>query len=517
VDSNYNLKEIKLPIADYLRDENDSDILAAFRELPSRNAKVKAIQEVIELYRCSTKALLQYRCLVTVARLLVELAAETADGAIAALYTRCCEVCDITPSESHGCGPPFDMTTLSASFRNKATTQLRILIASELTPPDISWSPEITAPSIRIDSPVRLDLGMGGISDIPPYCLERRGACLNVPMLLDGRYPISSTVSVIQKSVLHLVSKDLDTESVVEDWSALDHQPPALRFHCAVLSYFRRYMQGFETFQQVSAHLRGGIRIETESRLPPGTGLGVSSLLSYAILQALTSLFGARLTPSQLVSVSVYLECLTGVGGGWEDATAMLPGVKLLETFPGRPFSPIVTPVLLNDGQLTRLRKHLLLINTGIQRKDDALLIELMERYCLRDSTILKSMERIIDLNLRLPEFLADGDLARVGQIMRAQWESWRACSEDRCTNSEINELFLKLDPYLFGARMNGTGQGGCAMLLLREEQDREEVLKIAKSMLGPSAVGYTWHAVLPAQSLPVSDSVPRRKRIPSE
>lgn len=480
---------VPVEIALCLQDNTDDDILARFRELPSASAKTESINEIAQVYLRNTGILLRYRCLIVLAKLISVLNDDHAGGgAPHHVYAHLGEVFGTYPSDAVG------LVTL---LRAEAANQLRALIESKLTHRVLISSLQITKSLVRLGLPVRLDLGMGGVSDIPPYCFEHHGTCVNVPVLLNGQHPISVTAQTISQPYFHLVSKDLGVELVVTDWSALGRPPRPLRFHCAVLSYFRAQVPDFDTFEHVYARLGTGIRIETDSRLPPGTGLGVSSLLSSGVLGVLTTMFGFPLNSSDLVSASVYLEWATGIGGGWEDATALVPGVKFLETTPERPFSPCATPVNLDDAGLRRLQEHLLLINTGVVRQDDSFISDLMDRYCLRDPDTLRCVGQITELNRRLPAHLEACDLEAIGQTMSEQWRDWRRCSNDRCTNAIINELFSELEPFVHGVRMNGIGQGGCAMLILRQAAYRAHVQQIVHAVLGPSALWYDWQPVL--------------------
>ena len=145
---------------------------------------------------------------------------------------------------------------------------------------------------------------------------------------------------------------------------------------------------------------------------------------------------------------------------------------------------------------MQKIQKHLVLINTGIPKQGQAFFETMVERYCLRETCTLQAIERNNTLNRELAECLVVGDLSGIGQVMQSQWENWKILSEGKCTNPQIDRLFAEATPCVYGARMNGAGQGGCAMFISREGK-KEELIHLIRTVLGDSVTFYKWEPIL--------------------
>jgi galactokinase/mevalonate kinase-like predicted kinase len=493
-------------IAEAMAQNSDLDIIETFNSLRSVSAKVQSIGQLIDLCSQQQSDKEQHRYLVILARLFDELitGGTPLDRVILLpLWQRCYSSGLISKIDSEWVEKPVPdvIKQLSLTLRVKASQHLRAAIIALCPTPEKSTDAPTRArfstrnASVSILAPVRLDLGMGGMSDIPPYSMERHGNCINMPIRMMQNYPIEVKVSLLNKPVLHFASKDLGVSKVFYDISEFDENISALRFHREAIRFFMAQFLDLNTIQQLFVRLNGGLRIETFSHLPVGTGLGVSTLLLCTIVKALGSLFDITLTPQMLFTSSVYLENVTGIGGGWEDVTAIYPGLKLMESLPEIPFLPQVKQLLLAKSTLQKLQDHLILVNTGISKQGQAFFDNMIENYCLRVTRTLSAIDRNNSLNRELVGFLTTGDLANIGQAMHMQWENWKILSEGKCSNHQIDSLFENVEPYVYGARINGAGQGGCSMFIVKEGK-KHKLIDVIQETLDGKELFYKWRDI---------------------
>lgn len=66
-----------------------------------------------------------------------------------------------------------------------------------------------------------------------------------------------------------------------------------------------------------------GLEISICSLLPAGSGMGGSSILAAAVLQALSSALSSQLSLEALVYLVNQVEQLLHTGGGWQDQVSM--------------------------------------------------------------------------------------------------------------------------------------------------------------------------------------------------
>ncbi len=493
-------------ISDIIVRNDDSDILLAFGSIASHSARCKAVEQLVDLALQKHPPLVQHRCLLALARLLEEQAKTSPSSQdfefLSSISRRTSDIVGLTPKNRLPRDPLDVVSALSHGLRARAAEYLReaiLALAPSLnenlrTHTYADWS--LRNVSVRTLVAVRLDLGMAGMSDIPPYSLERYGCCVAVPIRLNGSLPLEAEACVLAEPVIQFASKDLGVSQTFRDLSDLDSHSQPLRFHKEALNFFMKHVLHLRDVIELYSALRGGLRLETFVHLPVGTGLGVSSLLPCVIMKALAQLLEVSLTPEQLFFVSTYLENTVGIGGGWEDTSAIYPGVKLMEAFPEAPFLPRSQPLPLSEAALRSIEEHLVLLQTGIRKHGQAFFDGMIERYCLREPATLRAVERNNTLNHELAELLIANDLAGIGHTMKSQWENWKVLSDGTGTNTDIDRLLAEVEPYVYGARMNGAGQGGCAMLVVREGK-RQEIERAVRSVLQGTFKFYEWEPVL--------------------
>ena len=490
-------------VSEAILGHSDLDIVQTFRSLKTQAAKTRCLEDVVRVCGKQTDHIGMHRALVGIARLVEELmnSSHMDKEFPHRIWQRCAD--GRLLEKPCPAGPPHAATELlTASLKKAAACHLREAVyqrckhlQSEFRLSEHAVR-SILNTSAYASCPVRLDLGMGGVSDIPPYTLERCGNCVNVPARLDGSFPLEAWAQVIPVCSFEFISADCGVRAVYHDIGELRGGDSGLVLHRNAVRFFIEEILGSMSDKELYQTLGGGLQVKTRSRLPLGTGLGTSSLLLCAILKALGSLFNVRLPPSWLFAASVYLENVTGIGGGWEDATAIHPGVKLAESSPKRPLSPRMTLLPVSGEQLHRLEEQLVLVHTGIPRQNPRFFEAVMERYCVNDGRTLQAIERNCCLNKKLAEQLVTGDLPALGEFIGSQWENWKALTEEACTNPMIERLFSAAAPHVYGARMNGAGQGGCAMFLVHEAE-KGELLRAVTAALGTTVRCYRWQAVL--------------------
>lgn len=65
--------------------------------------------------------------------------------------------------------------------------------------------------------------------------------------------------------------------------------------------------------------LGGGVRVCCVSDLPPGSGMGGSSILAAALVRSLSDLLGLLCSEDDLVYQVARVEQILTAGGGWQD------------------------------------------------------------------------------------------------------------------------------------------------------------------------------------------------------
>ncbi len=322
---------------------------------------------------------------------------------------------------------------------------------------------------VQVSAPPRIDLG-GGWSDTPPFCFDWGGTVLNCAIEIDGEYPIETEIARIDEPVIRCVA---DSGELAEYRSAdqlLEPCRPGSVFSIprAALQLFGLPVKGQPLDETLSA-LGGGIEIHCNVRLPIGSGLGTSSILSATIMRALAAISGRTLSDHELSESVMRLEQRMTTGGGWQDqAGGIFPGAKLLLTGPGLRQHVRVQPVQWSEPRKIEFCRHVVLYDTGIQRMAKDLLRQVVLRYLARENATIQVLHSIKTLAVEMSYAMAEGDWKHLGELLDRHWQLNQVL-DPNTTNAPINAILDRARPYIYGAKLAGAGGGGFLMLLARD------------------------------------------------
>ena len=331
-------------------------------------------------------------------------------------------------------------------------------------------------------SPVRLDLA-GGWTDTPPFCLETGGTVLNVAVLLNGQPPIQVFARPLAEPVLRLRSIDLGSAEEIAEYEQLrSFLEPGAAFSLpkAVLTLSGFHPEflagpGYRSLGQQLTDNGGGLEISMLSAVPKGSGLGTSSILAATLLGAINRACGLGWDDLALYDRVLGVEQLLTTGGGWQDqAGALFPGLKLVETRPGLSQSPTVRYLphrLIED----RVNRSLLLYYTGLTRVAKGILQEIVEDMFRGRAQTIRTLESLRANARRLYAAVQLNDQAG---LARCIGRSWRLNKElDGGTSTpEIEAILAACGPDLLSAKLLGAGGGGFMLLCARDPDAGERI-----------------------------------------
>lgn len=319
-------------------------------------------------------------------------------------------------------------------------------------------------------APARIDLG-GGWSDTPPFCLDWGGTVLNAALLLDGLSPIECRASRLAEPVIEIQPGGADPPLRLRSMQTLlapviPGDPYALaRTALRMTGLFRPSASLARTLEA----LGGGLRIETAVNLPMGSGLGASSILAAAILQALASLGGRPLASDPLCDLVLELEQRMSTGGGWQDqAGGIFPGMKLLTSSPGAPQRVRCQPLDWSAARRAEFENLLVLAPTGIARVAKNLLQQVVGRYLARETAAVQVLHSIKTLALEMAHALREGAWDHLGALLNRHWEL-NQILDPHTTNLAIEQMLGEARPWIRGGKLAGAGGGGYFILLARD------------------------------------------------
>jgi D-glycero-alpha-D-manno-heptose-7-phosphate kinase len=321
----------------------------------------------------------------------------------------------------------------------------------------------------RSRAPLRLGLAGGG-TDLSPYCDEFGGAILNwtidhfayafVERRTDGK------VEFRARDIG--VSEILDVSQVRES---------KLLLHRGV------YQRISSMFSEV-----GPVTITTTVDAPPGSGLGASSALVVALVEAFRTDLGLPLGPYDVARLAYEIERIDlGLSGGRQDQyAAAFGGPNFIEFFSDD--RVVVNPLRIQRRVISELETSLVTCFSGRSRDSADIIDQQTARISSHTSRTIEAMHSLKADAHEMKRALLEGDIEEIAEILNRSWESKKATAS-AVSNARLENLFeLARAKGAIGGKVSGAGGGGFMMLIVPPEDRLQliEALNAAHAIAGP-------------------------------
>jgi D-glycero-alpha-D-manno-heptose-7-phosphate kinase len=307
-------------------------------------------------------------------------------------------------------------------------------------------------PTIRARVPLRLGLAGGG-TDLSPYCDAHGGAVLNVTI---DRYAYAF-IEPVDDGRVHFVAPDLGIEeSFPPDPAALG--AARLKLHAGVTRRMARDFGGGRLTP---------MRITSFVDAPAGSGLGSSSALVVALVEAMTTHFAAPLGPYDVAHLAFEIERIDlGLAGGKQDQyAATFGGTNFIEFHAGD--RVIVNPLRVAPAVLNELETSMVICFTGVSRQSEAIIVEQQRRMSAPTGGSLESLHQLKSDAIEMKEALLRGQIPRMADILNRSWLAKKATA-DGISTGHIEQLYsLAFSHGAIGGKVSGAGGGGFMMFVV--------------------------------------------------
>jgi len=305
--------------------------------------------------------------------------------------------------------------------------------------------------TIRSRAPLRLGLAGGG-TDLSPYCDQFGGAVLNATI---DRYAYASLTLGGGGADLYLRADDID----VTERSACDDASTVgpLALHRGV---YRRVVNDFLGGKGPPA------AIHTMIDAPPGSGLGSSSALVVALVEAFRVAFDLPLGRYDVAHLAYEIERKDlGLAGGRQDQyAATFGGVNFIEFLPDD--RVIVNPLRLPPAIDFEMQSSIVVCFTGQSRASHAIITDQVRHITDLDAAAMDGLDQLKADAFKMKRSLLVGDLKDVAEILNRSWLAKKATAE-QISNAQIERLWtVARSNGALGGKVSGAGGGGFLMFL---------------------------------------------------
>lgn len=213
------------------------------------------------------------------------------------------------------------------------------------------------------------------------------------------------------------------------------------------------------------------IAIYIQNDLPSQTGIGSSSSLIVALLQAIYETYNVAYTKKTLAKDAIYIEreLLREPGGIQDQIWAAYGGLSSIEIQENGEF--YVRPIPVYEEEIKEFEKWSILfcVNSGRQS------YEIAKSH--QNVNALEYKKNILQLSKEMLKMFSAGCWEDVGNLLGQSWENKKQIS-GLISNSDIDKYYdIALKNGAFGGKLLGTGGGGF-LYIVCEPTDRDKIIK---------------------------------------
>lgn len=329
---------------------------------------------------------------------------------------------------------------------------------------------------------MRLGLAGGG-TDLSPYCDIYGGAILNVTI---DRYAFASIVPR-DDGLTVFEADDIGVQEVFTVGS--DHEPELI-LHRGV---YQRMIDEFNNGVPLS------VTIRTTVDAPAGSGLGSSSALVVALVDAMREILGAPLGKYDVAHLAWEIERRDlGLAGGRQDQyAAAFGGVNYIEFLSND--RVIVNPLRVSSSVYNELESSIIICFSGRSRRSATIIDRQTSGMRSGDGKTLDALHQLKSDAGDMKRALLLGDIELMADILSRSWVAKQATAHGVSTDTLDNLFAVAMSNGALAGKVSGAGGGGFAFFLVHPEKRFRliETLNAAGGQAAPakftSAGSETW------------------------
>jgi D-glycero-alpha-D-manno-heptose-7-phosphate kinase len=316
--------------------------------------------------------------------------------------------------------------------------------------------PTLTYDGIRSRAPLRIGLAGGG-TDVSPYSDEFGGAVLNATI---DRYAYAF-IEPSQDQQIRFIAVDLGEEEVFPlDLEAIFN--PRLKLHAAV---YRRMVRDFGGGQPLP------VTVRTTVDAPAGSGLGSSSALVVALVEAFRAVLDVPLSPYEVAHLSFEIERIElGLSGGKQDHyAAAFGGVNFIEFLPDG--QVIVNPLRIPRSTLNELEISLIISFSGVSRRSADIIEQQRMGMTQKSLGILESLHQLKADAGEMKQALLRANVPEMARILNRSWSAKRETASGVSTDFIDEVSRIAFAKGALAGKISGAGGGGFMMFIVPPER----------------------------------------------
>jgi len=299
---------------------------------------------------------------------------------------------------------------------------------------------------IRARAPLRLGLAGGG-TDVSPYCDEYGGLVLNTTI---DRYAYASIFINDNFNKIEFFSTDKNSKNSYSLSQKIELSGPTLLLKATYLHMIKNFNNGKKI----------PLMLSTFCDSPPGSGLGTSSTLVVAMVEAFSCLLNLKLDSYKIAEIAYKIERIECnlMGGKQDQYSAAFGGFNFIEF---NQSNVVVKTLNLESSVIKELEASLLLFFTGVSRDSDKIILSQSNNMAKKDKKAMDALHKIKNEATNMKNKILDGDFYGIVESMKTGWINKKK-SADIISNPLIEKMYNSaINAGALAGKVSGAGGGG--------------------------------------------------------
>jgi D-glycero-alpha-D-manno-heptose-7-phosphate kinase len=213
------------------------------------------------------------------------------------------------------------------------------------------------------------------------------------------------------------------------------------------------------------------VTVTTAVDAPMGSGLGSSSALVVALIEAYRTYLDLPLTRYDVAHLAYEIERvdLNLAGGRQDQYSAAFGGINFMEFL--REGEVIVNPLRFSEGTVLELESSLAVCFTGQSRESDAIIRQQAQGVTAVSPQVMDAMHQLRQDAVDMKSAIMLGDIELVARLLERSWVAKKRTAPG-ISNARIEELEdMARAGGAIGAKVSGAGGGGFMMFVVPTEK----------------------------------------------
>jgi D-glycero-alpha-D-manno-heptose-7-phosphate kinase len=249
-------------------------------------------------------------------------------------------------------------------------------------------------------------------------------------------------------------------------------------------------------YRRMVHHFAGGrplaVTIRTSIDAPPGSGLGSSSGLVVALVEAFRAVLDLPLDPYEIAHLAFEIERIDlALSGGKQDHyAAAFGGMNFIEFLKdGR---VVVNPLRIPPSTLNELEASLITCFSGVSRRSDEIIEQQKLGMVQKSAKAIDNLHRLKDDAMEMKQALLRANIPEMARILNRSWNAKKETAVGISTD-HIDEIYqFAFDNGALGGKVSGAGGGGFIMLIVAPERRVDLLRALNDRGVHSSAVQFT-------------------------